>query len=33
MCGGLSLTEICSLKSNKSLEDIILASDKIISPN
>ena len=33
MVGGLSLTEICSLKRNKALYNIILASDKIMSPN
>lgn len=33
MCGGLSQTEICSIRRNSQLNDVLLASDMIVTPN
>lgn len=33
MCGGLSQTEICSIRRNPQLDSVLLASDIIMTPN
>ena len=33
MGGGLSQTEICSIRKNKELSDVILATDSILTPS
>jgi hypothetical protein len=33
MCGGLSQTEICSIRKNSALSNIVLAADSILTPN
>jgi hypothetical protein len=33
MCGGLSSTEICNIRRDHSLDSVVLATDRIITPS
>lgn len=32
MCGGLSQTEICSIRRDRTLDSVVLATDSILTP-